>query len=43
MKRAKSVDEYIADAGNWQGELKILREILLSTELKDDKQVLINA
>ena len=36
MKRAKSVDEYIADAGSWKGELKRLREILQSTELKED-------
>ncbi len=36
MKRASSVDEYIADAGAWQGELERLREILLSTELEED-------
>lgn len=36
MKRAKSVDEYIADATNWQTELKRLREILLSTDLEED-------
>ncbi len=36
MKRARSVDEYIADAGAWQGELERLREILLSTELEEE-------
>jgi uncharacterized protein YdeI (YjbR/CyaY-like superfamily) len=36
MKRANSVDEYIADAGNWQDELRRLREILLSTDLEED-------
>ena len=36
MKRAKSVDEYIADAGIWKSELKRLREILQSTELEED-------
>ena len=36
MKRAKSVDEYIADAGIWKGELKRLREILQSTDLEED-------
>lgn len=36
MKRASSVDEYIADAGAWQSELERLREILLSTELEED-------
>ena len=36
MKRAKSVDEYIADAGIWNSELKRLREILQSTELEED-------
>jgi uncharacterized protein YdeI (YjbR/CyaY-like superfamily) len=36
MKRAKSVDEYIADAGSWKSELKRLREILQSTELEED-------
>ena len=53
MKRAGSVDEYISDTSNWQGELKRLREILRSTELeedvkwgallKDDIHVLMNA
>jgi uncharacterized protein YdeI (YjbR/CyaY-like superfamily) len=36
MKRAKSVDEYIADAGIWKSDLKRLREILQSTELEED-------
>ena len=36
MKSAKSVDEYIADAGTWKSELKRLREILRSTELQED-------
>ncbi len=36
MKRAKSVDEYIADAGSWKSELVRLREILRSTELEED-------
>jgi len=36
MKRAKSVDEYIADAGSWKSELKRLREILQSTELEEN-------
>ena len=36
MKRAKSVDEYIADAGIWKSELKRLREILQSTELEEE-------
>ena len=36
MKRAKSVDEYIADVGSWKSELKRLREILQSTELEED-------
>ena len=36
MKRAGSVDEYISDASNWQGELERLREILRSTELEED-------
>jgi len=36
MKRYKSVDEYIANAGNWQTELKRLREILNSTTLVEE-------
>lgn len=36
MKRAKSVDEYIADAGTWKSELKRLRKILQSTVLEED-------
>ena len=36
MKRAISVDEYIADAGSWKSELVRLREILRSTELEED-------
>lgn len=33
MKRYKSVDDYIANADNWQAELRRLREILSSTAL----------
>ena len=36
MKRANSVDEYIADEGIWKNELKRLREILQSTELEEE-------
>jgi len=36
MKRARTVDNYISDASNWQAELKRLREILKSTELEED-------
>jgi len=36
MKRARSVDEYIADASSWHDELKRLRAILQSTELEED-------
>lgn len=36
MKRAGSVDAYIADGRAWQGELKRLREILLSTGLREE-------
>ncbi len=36
MKKARSVDKYIADAGSWQDELKRLREILLATELGEE-------
>lgn len=36
MKRAKSVDEYIADAGIWKSELKRVRKILQSTVLEED-------
>ena len=36
MKRAKTVDDYIADAGNWKDELMRLRDILLSTELEEE-------
>ncbi len=36
MKRANSVDEYIADAGTWKNELIRLREILRSTELEEE-------
>jgi uncharacterized protein YdeI (YjbR/CyaY-like superfamily) len=35
MKRARSVDGYIADATHWQSELKRLREILVSTDLDE--------
>ena len=36
MKRARSVDEYINDAGLWKDELKRLRTILQSTDLEED-------
>ncbi|MDJ0749693.1 MAG: YdeI/OmpD-associated family protein [Woeseiaceae bacterium] len=36
MKRSKSVDEYIADGGDWQAELQQLREILLGTPLVEE-------
>ena len=36
MKRAKSVGDYIASAGQWQGELERIREILKATELKEE-------
>ena len=35
MKRAKSVEQYIADADNWQNELGKLRDILCSTKLEE--------
>lgn len=36
MKRYKSVDEYITNAGNWQAELRRLRAILNSTVLVEE-------
>ena len=36
VKRHKTVDDYIANAAQWQDELKRLREILQSTELTED-------
>ena len=36
MKRCKSVDDYIANADNWQTELKRLREILNATSLAEE-------
>ena len=36
MKRAKSVDDYVRDAGQWQAELAKLRDILKSTKLTED-------
>jgi uncharacterized protein YdeI (YjbR/CyaY-like superfamily) len=36
MKRARSVDEYIATAEQWQGELQRLREILQGTALTEE-------
>lgn len=36
MKRAKSVDEYLATAEHWQDELRQLRDILLSTDLTEE-------
>ena len=35
MKRYKSVTEYIENAGEWEEAVILLREILLSTELKE--------
>ncbi len=36
MRRSRTVDEYIEDAGIWKDELKHLRSILQSTELEED-------
>jgi uncharacterized protein YdeI (YjbR/CyaY-like superfamily) len=36
MKRSRSVDEYIATAEQWQGELQRLREILQSNALTEE-------
>jgi uncharacterized protein YdeI (YjbR/CyaY-like superfamily) len=36
VKRAKSVNDYVENASAWQGELKRVREILLSTELREE-------
>ena len=36
MRRAKSVDDYIANASKWQDELVRLREILRSTSLTEE-------
>ena len=36
MKRAKTVDNYLADASQWQDELRQLREILRSTKLTEE-------
>ena len=36
MNRATSVDAYISAATNWQKELKLLRKVLLSTDLAED-------
>jgi uncharacterized protein YdeI (YjbR/CyaY-like superfamily) len=36
MKRYKTVDDYMNNAGIWQAEQKRLREILLSTELTEE-------
>ncbi len=36
MQRARSVDDYIANANNWQDELIRLREILCSTPLTEE-------
>jgi len=35
MERTKSVDDYIAKASHWQNELRVLREILRTTELDE--------
>ncbi len=36
MNKARTVDDYISNAGDWQAELSRLREILQSTELEED-------
>ena len=36
MRRSRTVDEYIEDAGIWKDELKHLRSILQATELEED-------
>ena len=36
MKRHKTVDDYVASREIWQGEIKRLREILLSTDLTEE-------
>ena len=36
MQRAKSVDDYISDASQWQDKLVQLREILRSTNLTEE-------
>ena len=36
MKRAKSVDDYIRDAAQWQAELGKLREVLKGTKLTEE-------
>ena len=36
MKRSRSVDEYIANGGDWQSELQQLRVILLGTPLVEE-------
>ena len=36
MNRSKSVDDFIASADQWQDELRQLRDILRSTELKEE-------
>ena len=36
MKRAKSVDDYIRSAAQWQPELKRLRDILKGTQLEEE-------
>ena len=36
MRRSRTVDEYIEDAGIWKDELKQLRSILQTTELDED-------
>lgn len=36
MNKARTVGDYISNAGDWQAELSRLREILQSTELEED-------
>ena len=36
MRRAKSVDDYVANAGSWQSELVKLRDVLRSTSLNEE-------
>ena len=36
MKHFKTVDDYIAESGQWQAELTRIREILAATELREE-------
>lgn len=35
MKKYASVDDYVADAGDWQNAVALLRDIMLSTEVEE--------